>query len=282
MCQPCSSPGMVRSTQSFSSGLLYWEAQLGFTYAGADDLIGIANANESLGNWVGESQNSVGWWWSTGQIYQNDATTTTIETGAPGTADVMAFALDLTHSKLWIKNLSSGSGWNNDIIGNQNPATNTGGYSFSGLNAGPYFLAQSFNDTGDYSVLNTGGSPFVGTPPAGFSAVGANITWNPNDKSANLTVVAPISTIAGASNTYAAWQALGYDAHGLNAQPVFANAAANNFALVPGSPGIKAGLSDVTISGVVTTDILGQRRIGGRYDMGAYQWLGSKYGSVGP
>jgi hypothetical protein len=132
---------MVRSTQSFSSGLLYWEVQLGFTYAGADDLIGIANANESLGNWVGESQNSVGWWWSTGQIYQNNATTTTIETGAPGTADVMAFALDLTHSKLWIKNLSSGSGWNNDIIGNQNPATNTGGYSFSGLNAGPYFLA---------------------------------------------------------------------------------------------------------------------------------------------
>ena len=43
--------------------------------------------------------------------------------------------------------------------------------------------------------------------------------------------------------TWTQWQSLGYDKHGVNANPLFTNAGAANFALLSGSPAIKAGVN---------------------------------------
>jgi hypothetical protein len=71
----------------------------------------------------------------------------------------------------------------------------------------------------------------------------------------------------GSEKTWAQWQALGFDAHGVNADPLLTN-------YIPGvgSPAIASG---VDLSATFTTDILGVTRPQGvAWDIGAYEFLG--------
>jgi hypothetical protein len=271
-CAQTAAIGAVRGTTSKSAGLNYFEVQLGYVYAGGDSTFGIANSSQLLSNWIGQSLNGIGYWWSSGNVYINGTVQTTIFTSSPG--DVVAVADDRTHGKIWFKNLTKATGWNNAAIGSQDPANNIGGISTSTLSAGPYFIAQSFNSSGDYSILNAGGSPFVGTIPVGFSAWGASTTWNPADIGAPATLTSPIANVSGVGfETFATWQAAGYDAGGVNSDPQFYNAGVD-FHQIPTSPTINAGATIAT----VTTDFDGVARpAGSAYDIGAYEYLKRRY-----
>jgi len=236
--------GLVRSTTSQSSGLLYAEIQIGYINAGNSTLFGLVNATESTGNWIGQTANSVGYFYSDGKIYTNNASLLTTFLSVPG--DVVAIAIDETNKKIWFKNLNANTGWNNAAIGSQNPVGNVGGASISTV-TGAHFLAQSFNSAGTYSILNTGATPFVGTMPTGYSAWGSAATWDSGHMSANLSLAQPLANNNGTLQTFAAWQAAGYDAHGVNADPKFGggvlgSAVATAYQITAGSPAIDAGV----------------------------------------
>jgi len=66
---------------------------------------------------------------------------------------------------------------------------------------------------------------------------------------------------------WAQWRSLGYDRHGVNANPMFIDAAAEDFRLSRHSPAAAAGMP----LPFVTTDYAGNPRARKRrYDIGAY------------
>lgn len=140
------------------------------------DLFGLANAAyfaslpSVAGNLGSDAATSNSWGYSAaGAVIVNTATVATIQTMAPG--DTSGFAIDVGGQKIWIKNITAASGWNNDVIGNQDPANGIGGISFAAMAAGPYFAAVNAGfdtPTGDVLVGNFGGSAYVGTAPSGF------------------------------------------------------------------------------------------------------------------
>jgi hypothetical protein len=180
----------------------------------------------------------------------------------------VAFAFDFNNRKFWVNNLMTGSGWNGDVIARQDPATGTGGYSFGALAPGPYFIMISVGSGGDYVVLNPGRTPFVGALPSGYSAWGPATTLNAADIGASATLAAPVAHISGVGYAnWAKWRSLGYDQHGLNADPLFVDAAAEDFRLSSTSPAIAAG---VTLP-MVTTDCADTPRPqNAGYDIGAH------------
>jgi hypothetical protein len=59
--------------------------------------------------------------------------------------------------------------WNNDVIGNQNPATNTGGFPCAGVfTSGTIYAAVFLGNTSVSQTINLGSSAFANTIPAGF------------------------------------------------------------------------------------------------------------------
>jgi hypothetical protein len=152
------------STTSHSSGLLYLEDSIG--NAAGNPVIGIGNASlgTATGTFPGQDLNSIGYV-GDGSVRINNVTVATLATYSTG---LFSMALDLTHSKIWFR-IGTG-GWNNDVIANQNPATNTGGISISTLNAGPYFAVLTQTNFGDYMTVNFGSHAYADESkvPAGF------------------------------------------------------------------------------------------------------------------
>jgi len=136
--------------------------------------IGIANANASLSTYIGGDNNGASYYSGGLWAYQGGQTS-----GMPDalTNDIWAFAIDAVNDKLWTR--QNGGNWNNDVIGNQNPATNTGGFSCpSVFSAGlPIMLGfYSNNPTSEMITINCGTSAFSYTPPAGFYTIDAVAT----------------------------------------------------------------------------------------------------------
>jgi len=109
----------------------YWEI-LGNTIDNHSVAIGVGFVDGSFvassGNFLGSDGHSLGYYNVAGDIYTGGS--------SPGTygawftnGDVIGLAVDTVNSKIWVR-VNSGD-WNFDVIGNQNPATNTGGVSFS-------------------------------------------------------------------------------------------------------------------------------------------------------
>src|SRR6202008_3992193 len=99
----------------------------------------------------------------------------------------------------------------------------------------------------DYVILNPGRTPFVGAVPSGYAAWGSATTLNSADIGAPATLTAPIAYISGVGYLrWAAWQSLGYDRHGVNADPLFVHGATEDFRLSSNSPAIAAGITLLT------------------------------------
>lgn len=85
---------------------------------------------------------------------------------------VLGVALDIPNKKVWFYNPIIGK-WNNDVLANQNPATNTGGADLTALIAAnsTLYLAGGvqFNTTSPVITMNGGSSAFSNTIPSGFS-----------------------------------------------------------------------------------------------------------------
>lgn len=110
---------------------------------------------------------------------------------------LMVYYLDLTNSKMWTWD-SKLQQFNAAAIGSQDPTTNTGGKSISGIAAGPYFpmwsgfRSSAFNGP-EIGIGNFGGTALpTAIPTSGFStwnaATSGTVTWNPSDKNASLTL----------------------------------------------------------------------------------------------
>jgi hypothetical protein len=153
----------LRSVASASSGKKYWELTATTIGGAALTVEGFGNSTMALNTYLGANTNSMGWV-GDGRVLLNDVTVTTIQTWAQG--DTLCFALDLDNSKVWFR--TNGGNWNNDVIGNQNPATNTGGASLSGIASGPYFVMAQGHATGDSMTANFGATAYAQTAPSGF------------------------------------------------------------------------------------------------------------------
>lgn len=165
----------VRTTTSASAGKLYFEIKA--TTSSTDWAMGLTNStfNLALPQGLGGDANGIGFYnvSPTQAIYYNAAQ---LSIGAnPGTSgDIIYGAVDLTNHLLWISSpvmRAASFPWNNSNTAN--PATGTGGVSFTGLGC-PCFI--TFNaEEASAATLNAGG-PFVGTVPTGFAAWQAPIT----------------------------------------------------------------------------------------------------------
>jgi hypothetical protein len=149
-------------TISKSAGKFYHEVSIGAS--NGTDLIGLANNSLSVaGPYPGSDLNSCGWV-KDGRVLINVSPAATIATWA--TSNLLSQATDLDNKKIWFR-LGSG-GWNNDILANQNPATNTGGVSISTLNAGPYFPVVCPDAVGTAFTANFGATAYTQSAPSGF------------------------------------------------------------------------------------------------------------------
>jgi hypothetical protein len=150
-------------TLSKSSGLYYDEVTIGVSN-GTADAIGIANNSLlAAGPFPGNDLNSVGYI-NDGRILINSVLITTLATWTSGS--VLGRAVDFGNKKVWFR--VGNGGWNNDILANQNPATNTGGIPFSTLAAGPYFPVLSLDGFGSIFTWNAGATAYTQIPPSGF------------------------------------------------------------------------------------------------------------------
>lgn len=140
--------------------------------------LGVVNSGITLHIPLGNDANfSIGYG-GDGVVSRNGSTQATLATYT--TANLICMAVDLTNNKIWWRKGATG-GWNNDVIGNQNPATNTGGVSISAI-TGPVLPAWSGSTNKDQVTVNFGATAFAGTPPAGFA------DWAPSPVTQKLQV----------------------------------------------------------------------------------------------
>lgn len=162
----------VRSTTSKSSGKFYFEiafSSVGGGGGGFDHCIGIANASASLTNAPapgGNDKNSIAKYMGSANVQLNNTTVGSSNTsGPPATVCV---AVDFSGSVIWFR-IGSGN-WNNNAA--NDPATNTGGISFSTINAGPFFAIVALEPNGGTTsaagTINFGATAFSFTAPSGF------------------------------------------------------------------------------------------------------------------
>lgn len=157
--------GAVRANNSFSSGKLYFEGQIQ-ALVGSAFSIGWANSTAALGTGMGTDKNSI-------VVQPNNSGAVLFNnvnlgsTGAGLVLQVVRVAVDFGASLWWVAD-DLGL-WNASLTAN--PATGTGGFSFSTINAGPYFPVFAANGSGASVLANFGATDFDYPVPSGFSGL---------------------------------------------------------------------------------------------------------------
>jgi hypothetical protein len=147
--------------------------------------------------------------------------------------------------------------WNNVIWGNTNAAL------LASISSPQTMTIAQF----DNNIIGNNGGIDLDLPGAcTLLQADYNLYWHP----AGCSWFYNITNRAVAS--FAAWQKLGFDLHGINAAPLFINSASANpfflnFGLLPGSPGQGMGIP----SGFFTTDMYQQLRPTANWELGAVQ-----------
>ena len=122
-------------------------------------------------------------------------------------------------------------------------------------------------------VANASVTPILFQGSAGDPTPGnvtGNLVWRPSG-----TTIA--TTVALGNRTWAQWLAAGFNAGGVNVDPLFINSATGDFNLQETSDAIDAGTTIAT----VTTDIIGVTRPqGAAYDIGAFEVVQGGTGTV--
>jgi hypothetical protein len=144
---------------SHSTGKFYFELVPNWT--AGNIYVGLGNASTPL-HAAFPSPAVV--WGPGGQIFQNGGNAATIQTYVTGTT--LCVAADLTNNKIWFR--PNGGNWNNDVIANQNPATNTGGFTIGVTGGGPYFPLGTVANSTDAATANFGATAYAQSVPAGF------------------------------------------------------------------------------------------------------------------
>jgi hypothetical protein len=163
----------VISKQSHASGKRYFEISAS-AFDGAAAMIGVTQSTGTYtGHFCGDgtaSGTGGSLQATTGFVWFNNAHLAT-GVGPWNTGEVEGVAVDMTNNKIWFYDPVQAK-WNGDVIGNQNPATNTGGYA--SIVSGTNYACLSYDDFRALSstVVNFGNSAFSNSIPSGFSA------WN--------------------------------------------------------------------------------------------------------
>jgi hypothetical protein len=161
----------VRGTTQLTatgSEKVYFEFTWNALTDNSEEAVGIANRSAALDGsttnfWLGFDTHSIGWF-PDGGVNFNGVLAASIQTIT--TTQVGCVAIDRANQKIWFR---TGSGnWNNAVIGSQNPATNTGGISFSGMGAVPLLPILGLAFSGENATFNFDG-PFAQTVPSGFT-----------------------------------------------------------------------------------------------------------------
>jgi hypothetical protein len=93
-------------------------------------------------------------------------------TGGTSTAQVLvtghqyAMAIDLDNNSYWMKDLTLGGNWNNNV--GANPATNALGYTHNLLAAATVLVGVNPGATGDSVTFNFGATAYTGVVPSGY------------------------------------------------------------------------------------------------------------------
>lgn len=135
--------------------------------------VGIMSDAEVFTNFLGETGNSVSLNVPNGKIFYIGSVFATYTAQLGGT--VYGIFADAANQKIWWT--IDGSTWNNDVIGNQNPASNIGGVNPGELfqPAGTFktvYPAFGSRSSGSAVTANFGASAFAYSIPAGGSAWG--------------------------------------------------------------------------------------------------------------
>jgi hypothetical protein len=162
--------GVVYGALFNTTGKFYWEVILNNSgNVGA----GIGSNQVPVGDaeWVGGSNNSIGWY-NAGAVYNGGSLKATFASFGNG-AIRLCFSIDLTSAtkKLWGRVGATGN-WDNDVLANQNPATGAGGIDLSTCGdtlSWPVTAGASLS-AGDTATGCFTSASWVGTAPSGFTA----------------------------------------------------------------------------------------------------------------
>jgi len=149
----------VRSTNSYTTGKLYFEITHDVAGNNGNTCSGVATAAAGLGT---PFFGNVGVRCTDGVVIANASTVATL--GAVTVGSTLCFALDLVNLQMWAR--LNGGNWNNS--GTADPATNTGGFSVSFFTA-PVFAWVSFGDLIAVQTADFGATAFKFSMPSGFS-----------------------------------------------------------------------------------------------------------------
>jgi hypothetical protein len=135
--------------------------------------VGVGNSSMlvTAGNTLGFDSNLTIGFFHSGAVEQNSTQIATI--GSYSAGSVLGFAINPTLGLLW-ERVGTG-GWLNDILANQNPATNTGGLNISALGGGsifPAYVVVSDPTTPAIVTAQFALASFTNAAPAGYHALG--------------------------------------------------------------------------------------------------------------
>jgi hypothetical protein len=155
----------ARSIASAATGKKYWEITITVRAGVFTMTVGVANASYSLSaaGYTGETANSLGWY-DDNEVFFNGTGTPLWVSWAQG--DVLCLALDLDNGKIWGR--KNGGNWNNDVIGNQDPANNIGGRTIPSGALYALVGSNTSSSIGDSVTANFGGSAYAQAVPSGF------------------------------------------------------------------------------------------------------------------
>jgi hypothetical protein len=152
----------VRSVASKSSGKFYYEVTVGGAVGSGGP--GCANGSADVTSNGGADTNSA-IWLRFGDLFYNGGNLFSNAAMAYSTGHVLAIAVDIDNGRIWCKNLTTATDWNNN--GSADPATNTGGGNIGAM-SNPVFAYCSCHHDADSFTANFGDSAYTGTPPSGF------------------------------------------------------------------------------------------------------------------
>lgn len=180
-CNTATAEPQVRSRTGRATGKIHVEFTLTNHLVAATENIGfgLAAPTHSFANYLGSGDLlGMGIWPKTTatKIYLGGVGTSLGDMGG-NTGDTWAMEVDFGALKVWFKNITGGTGWNNDILANQNPATATGGFSIATLSGTSFYLCANFeNNVDDALTVNTGGSAYALTPSTGFRSFAESVS----------------------------------------------------------------------------------------------------------
>jgi hypothetical protein len=185
--------GAVRANTSVSAGKIYLEFYFAGAVLGNKVGVGWANSTASLASFIGTDKNgfadmpsdggaipSLFWWF-------NNVSSNTGE----GTGGTICLAVDFGASKAWVRAGGPPSFWNQSS--SADPASGTGGFSFSTINAGPYFPVFCANANTQAVTANFGAQSWSFNPPSGFAGLDSSTVVTANSsKFLGYPIIGPI------------------------------------------------------------------------------------------